>query len=1039
MRHSSAISILVLLATGTPTVAQVNSRTLDVPVIEAHDIAFRPISTTGGFTRTRVQQIVQDDQGFLWFGTINGLLRYDGYEYKRFDHDPTEPNSLGGVFVQSLFKDHSGILWIGCDQFLDRFDPKTETFAHYRIESHEPEGLTDSVNHISEDHDGTLWLSTGNGLYKLEPATGRMTRYAHEPSDPDSLRSNNVKSSGEDRSGSFWVADGEGLDAFDRDTGKVILHIPLEEQRNVWFYEDRQGIFWVYSTSARGLAVLDRQRKQLTRFSLHGPGVGAPPGVSAILEDRDGTLWFGTGNSGLLKFDREHFRFIQYRNDRDDSQSLAGNTVALQSLFEDREGHIWVALEGALPTVFTRRPSPFERLPVGPQGASTVTSLFEDLRGTLWVGYFGALTGFESKTGRQISLGPTRQNLAVVQAMAEDHEGGLWAGTVRGLSRLDPRSADFKSYRHDPASPFSLSNDVVDALLVDRDGVLWIATDDGLNRYDQTTDRYATYRAFAEGGNLRYRALTEDQQGALWLASNYSGVHRFDPTTSKFTVYLHKDDQPGSLSNNRVNAVHVDHSGTVWVGTQSGLNRFDPAQQSFSAYYEKDGLSGNVVNCILEDAHGNLWMSTNAGLSAYDPTKRTFRNYSVADGLPASDLTAWKPCFKNRNGRMFFSGFAGAIAFDPESVVNNSFVPPVVLTDLRVSGVPMKAASSSASPQSVTQGGTITLSHQQNNLTLEFSALGFISPETHRYRYRLDGLDRNWNEVDSGRRAVTYSGLPAGAYVFRAQAALTPGVWGEPGASLDIRILPAWWRTSWFLALSVAAIAASVWGGHRLRLRIVEKHQREISALNERLMKAQEQERIRISGELHDGLIQEMLAVTMMLGTAKRRIPAESDAKATIDKIQDKMIRVGTDIRRLSHDLHPPILQEAGLPKALQSYCDEFSATSGIAVLCEADESASELSRGAALALFRIVQEALGNVAKHAHAKRITVRLARSAGEVSLAVSDDGVGFDSGRLGTSGGLGLITMRERAGQLNGTFEFESAPGRGTTIRVVIPFR
>jgi len=253
------------------------------------------------------------------------------------------------------------------------------------------------------------------------------------------------------------------------------------------------------------------------------------------------------------------------------------------------------------------------------------------------------------------------------------------------------------------------------------------------------------------------------------------------------------------------------------------------------------------------------------------------------------------------------------------------------------------------------------------------------------------------------------------------------------------RTEPAWWRTSWFLALSVAAIAAAVWGGHRLRLRIVEKHQREISALNERLMKAQEQERIRISGELHDGVMQEMLAVTMMLGTAKRRIPAESDAKATIDKIQDKMIRVGTDIRRLSHDLHPPILQEAGLPKAVQAYCDEFSATSGMAVSCEADESASELSRGAALALFRIVQEALGNVAKHAHAKRITVRLARSAGEVSLAVSDDGVGFDSGRLGTPGGLGLITMRERAGQLNGTFEFESAPGRGTTIRVVIPFR
>jgi signal transduction histidine kinase len=182
-----------------------------------------------------------------------------------------------------------------------------------------------------------------------------------------------------------------------------------------------------------------------------------------------------------------------------------------------------------------------------------------------------------------------------------------------------------------------------------------------------------------------------------------------------------------------------------------------------------------------------------------------------------------------------------------------------------------------------------------------------------------------------------------------------------------------------------------------------------------------------------------MLAATMMLGTAKRRVAGDSDAKTTIDKVQEKLIKVGTDIRQLSHDLHPPVLQEAGLPEAVRGYCEQFSTSSGIPVACDADEGVRDLSRGAALALFRIVQEALGNAAKHAHAKRITVRLTRSADDVSLAVSDDGAGFDPGQLGTSGGLGLIMMRERAGQLNGRFEFESAPGRGTTIRVVIPFR
>jgi signal transduction histidine kinase len=204
-------------------------------------------------------------------------------------------------------------------------------------------------------------------------------------------------------------------------------------------------------------------------------------------------------------------------------------------------------------------------------------------------------------------------------------------------------------------------------------------------------------------------------------------------------------------------------------------------------------------------------------------------------------------------------------------------------------------------------------------------------------------------------------------------------------------------------------------------------------------MKSQEQERIRIAGELHDGVMQEMLAATMMLGTAKRRIPGDSDATTTIDKVQQKLVQAGTDLRQLSHDLHPPLLQEAGLPRAVQAYCEQFSAASRIPVTCDAADDVGELSRGAALALFRIVQEALGNAAKHASAKRISVRLSRADGMVSLIVSDDGVGLDPSRIATGGGLGLVMMRERASQLNGQFEFESTPGRGTTIRVTVPFR
>jgi signal transduction histidine kinase len=379
---------------------------------------------------------------------------------------------------------------------------------------------------------------------------------------------------------------------------------------------------------------------------------------------------------------------------------------------------------------------------------------------------------------------------------------------------------------------------------------------------------------------------------------------------------------------------------------------------------------------------------------------------------------------------LWFVSHDGISVIDPARLPVNKLPPPVTIEQVIADRNVYSAGSGTGEP--------LRLPSLVRDLQIDYTALSLVSPGRNRFRYRLEGYDRDWQDVGNRRQAF-YTNLPPRNYRFRVIASNNSGVWNEEGVTLDFAIAPAYYQTTWFLALAVGMGLALVWGAHRLRLRIVEQHQGEISALNERLMKAQEQERIRIAGELHDGVMQQMLAVTMMLGTAKRRIAADADAKATIEKVQDKLVQMGTDIRQLSHDLHPPVLQEAGLPKAVQTYCEQFSATSGIPVSCDANQDVRALSRGAALALFRIMQEALGNAAKHAHAKRITVRLTRSDGMVSLVIADDGAGFDPTRLGTSGGLGLIMMRERASQLNGTFSFESAPGRGTTITVVIPFR
>ena len=286
---------------------------------------------------------------------------------------------------------------------------------------------------------------------------------------------------------------------------------------------------------------------------------------------------------------------------------------------------------------------------------------------------------------------------------------------------------------------------------------------------------------------------------------------------------------------------------------------------------------------------------------------------------------------------------------------------------------------------------------------------------------------------------MTYTTLPPGDYVFHVQGANNHGLWNERGARVGIRILPPWWSTSGFRATVVASFLLFLWSVYYLRVQGVERRQAEIRALNDQLIKGQEAERMRIAGELHDGILQQITSLTLRLGKVRREVPPDSQAKATVNDLQEKLIQIGTDIRQISHELHPALLQDAGLPQALSAYCEDFSKVRGLAVSCETDESVRELSPGAALCLYRIAQEALGNAAKYSEAKKVEVRLTRANGRVRLSVTDDGVGCDPSQIARSGGLGVINMRERMLQLNGTFEFDSAPGRGTTVRVEIPFR
>jgi signal transduction histidine kinase/ligand-binding sensor domain-containing protein len=815
---------------------------LKLTVVGGEDLRFRRLSAGAGLSQTRVASVVQDKLGFIWFGTQYGLNRYDSYKSRIFKHEPGRSDSLSCVYIRSLFVDHSGTLWVGCDRFLDKFQPMTETFAHYRIVKQVPGNLPAPIGRINEDDAGILWLGTERGLYRFNPATGETTQYTHDPADPTSIAGNRVNAMGQDRDGRFWVANSGGLDEFDRKTGKVRWHAPFRPEV-VKFHEDKFGVFWITSVnSSCRLATLNVATGRTTCHAIDDKSGGVVPqvNISEMLESRDGTMWMGSW-AGLLKLDRQHKQLIRYHNHPSDDESLESDNVI--SMYQDREGNIWTCFQETEPNFFSERPQAFENFTYkrGSLASALVTSIYEDHNGILWIGSMGGLNRIDRRTGRNtVPAGSGVHN--EILSILEDRLGVLFCGTFhQGLQRLDPETGKVSPYvtNHKPAN---LADHPIARLIFDHDGTLWAATYGGVSRFDQTTGNFITHTPDKKN-EIQYQEIKEDRNGMLWLGAQ-SGLHRFDPRTREFTIYQHDPDHPESLSDNRVNSIHFDRSGHMWVGTQNGLDNFDPSTGTVKTYYEQDGLAGDVVSCILEDKGGRR--------------SQRFQSFSAADGLPGRDLTGWGACYQSPDGEMFFGGFSGATAFYPSKMVETPFIPTTVLTDFRLSGNHVSIGPHSPLHSSITYTSKITLSHWQNIFSIEFTALSYFNAETNRYRYRLDRLDTQWHEVGSDQRIASYTTLPAGTYVFHVQGATSRGRWSEPGASLEIEVLPAWWN-SWRFRMfygTLLLLTTSAIYMHRVRQRTrAEEEDKRLRQAQADLVRAS---RISTMGELTASLAHEI-------------------------------------------------------------------------------------------------------------------------------------------------------------------------------------
>ncbi|MFL6602880.1 MAG: two-component regulator propeller domain-containing protein [Steroidobacteraceae bacterium] len=1026
---------------GPPAVI-VSPDVVRLPVTDSNDIRFSHLPGSQGLSQRRVTSILQDRQGFMWFGTQYGLNRYDGYRCKVFKHEPNDPRSLSGVSVYALFLDHFGTMWVAGGAILDKFDARTETFTHYIIHAEPAPDVANTIRNISEDSRGALWLSTARGLYRFDPTTGIVVRFHHDPDDPLSLSSDDVKWSGTDRAGTLWVANATGLDAFDPTSNHVTLHVPLAEPHELSFYEDKAGRFWILYASGDGLALLDRQQRRLTRYSWASVATRdlALTGAISMVEDRVGNLWIGTLSDGILRFEQGALRFVRYRNDAANPESLTENRIT--TLYQDREGDIWAGLGATEPAFIRAHPSLFRRLPFDAAnranlGETLVNTIYEDHRGILWTGTTGALNRFDrfSWTYQHYEV-PGYGVASDVLTIAEDDEGQLWIGTSgQGLYRFDRDTGALRAYRHSDTDAASLSNDTVTALLSAGDHILWVATADGLNRFDTRTGHFRTYRVQVPGTAAKYPSIARDATGALWLGSFGSGLLRFDPRSGEFEIFGHRQQHGRTVSNDRVNAVFIDRTGLIWAGTQDGLDVLDPKTGQTHTFSEKDGLPSNAVACILEDSAGQLWMSTTNGLSRFDPATGEFRNFSSPDGLPGTDLTGYSACYRTSNGDMYFGGFAGAVRFSPQSLGEDTYEPPVALTRIELNGTPV--GSGRTVQEAVTYLQRLSLTYDQNSLSFEFTALSYAHSGSNRYRYMLEGLESGWRNVDASRRSASYTTLPPGSYVFRVQAATNRGPWSQPGVELAITIEPPWWATWWFRGGALAVALMLIASSHFYRVRGIRR-QFELR-LEERVG-----ERTRIARELHDSLLQGFQGLLYRLQALRNLAPENfPEFVATLDAALEKGDQTIIQAREAVQDLRASGIEAGDLEAALMALREEFAQPNSpnqptYRVVVEGKPRAlSPLVRDD---MYQVAREAFRNGYRHAHATRIEAETDYGEDVFTLRVRDDGAGIEPEVMdrGTrSGHFGLQGMRERSERAGGTLNVWSERDVGTEVEVTIP--
>ncbi|MFC2104267.1 two-component regulator propeller domain-containing protein [Bacteroidota bacterium] len=801
---------------------------------QTNEFKFEKLSIKNGLSHSNVYTIIQDQLGYMWFGTQDGLNKYDGYEFTIYRHDPYNPNSLSTGNFGKIMQDSSGIFWFGTyGGGVDRFDPKTNKFTNYSHNHNDPNSLSNNqILFLFEDSQNEIWVGTANGgLNRFNREEQNFTIYKPISNNPNSYSSLRAKCMCETKDGTLWIGSDNGLNKYSKknNTFFVYSHDPnndnsLSSNSIQYLFADEDGTVWIAHRET-GLSKFDPESESFKHFKHNpkDPSSISDNNVEFLLKDSYGSFWIGTYQGGLNKFDPKTEKFIHFKHDPDDIESISHNRI--EYIYEDASKNLWIATRGGGINKLDLKPRKFYNLLHDPKNRNSlphpsVMAIDIDKEDNIWIGTDGggiAKYNPNTKTYTHFKNNPTNTNSLSenrVWSILIDREGVIWAGTYRnGLNRIEFRNGryNFTRYHSNREDPTSLSSNQINTIIEDKNGTIWIATANGLNKLikNGSPKNYAFKHYFQNPtDSLIYidnyiSNLYLDSKNRFWIGSYAGGLFQFLPEREQFINY-----SPSKLANSEfkqdfhVLIIFEDHNNNIWIGTESnGLLKFDIENKNFIPHTKNDELLSNMIIGILEDDMGSLWISSSRGLSRYSPWNNKLNNYTYFEGLESSGFNR-NAALKSNDGKMYFGSNSALTYFYPLEVTNNPYLPNIVITDFKILNESNWKNNLLSYVTLLNNDQQIELVKKDYFFTIDFAALDYTIPEQNQYKYMLEGLDQDWIDA-SNKRSATYTNLDPGIYTFKVKGSNNDKIWNEEPTEIKIKVIPPYYKTWWFISIIV--------------------------------------------------------------------------------------------------------------------------------------------------------------------------------------------------------------------------------------------